>query len=609
VDRSSPKIRRIEAERPTLQRAMLRSPRPSLLALLAAVVLSLGSFGSAQTPTDSGSGPVRKKLIELGWGALTPARFQEHLAVVEQTPFDGMGLKITGTNDAGQPVGIFQVCIPKPWKPEWFQGEIDTLKKIKSAKVGESFASISLSVSPTDFADAFDDDGWKIIVEHFRIAAWIAKQSGLKGLMFDPEGYGSTVISSKSRKHPEKSFEEYAAKVRQRGREVMTAVAHEYPDMVFFTLFMNSGTALGALGGDPRDTMQGNVRYALYPAFVNGWLDAVPSTLTIVDGFEMAYPHSDEAQYLKHVNAIRNTTLALVAPENRLKYRGQLQAGLALYVDAYAGFPKVDAHADVFTDPPLKGRLVDRFREAASSALEAVDEYVWIYSEQYRWWPDAIKPEATRYWDEILPGATAALMAAKDPGERSLLRAEKEFAVAERKAAARGVPLRNLVKNGDFNNGAEKGVPPAAAERGSLNAKESAKEWALVPGSQGTAQRAIWGYSGYGSLALQDNGAVAQEVKASPFRIYRVRAWVRQAGKGKPGIEVFVIDAEGKQEGSPRRFVSEQSARDQWVRIEGTFKARANAAALQIHLIAREQESQSDTIWFDDVELFHVDVN
>src|SRR6185437_14790587 len=133
-------------------------------------------------------------------------------------------------------------------------------------------------------------------------------------IMFDPESYSSSVINSNSRRHKEKSFEEYAAKVRQRGREMMQAMAGEYPDMVFFTLFMNSGTALGALGGDPREAMKLNTHYALYPAFVNGWLDAVPQGVTIVDGFEMAYPHSDEAQYLKHVNAIRNTELGLVSP-------------------------------------------------------------------------------------------------------------------------------------------------------------------------------------------------------------------------------------------------------------------------------------------------------
>ena len=37
--------------------------------------------------------------------------------------------------------------------------------------------------------DWFDDEGWQRIAEHWRIAAWLAKQSGMKGLLFDPEPY------------------------------------------------------------------------------------------------------------------------------------------------------------------------------------------------------------------------------------------------------------------------------------------------------------------------------------------------------------------------------------------------------------------------------------
>lgn len=594
---------------------MLRFSRPLCRALLVIAGLSLAAQGFAQAPTDSGGGPIRKKLIELGWGSLTPARFHEHLAVVEKSPFDGVGLKIAGQDDAGKPVGLFQLCIPRPWKQEWFQGEVDILKKINSAMVGESFASISLSVSPADFADAFDDDGWKIIVEHFRIAAWIAKQSGLKGLMFDPEGYGSTVISSKSRKHPEKSFEEYAAKVRQRGREVMAAMAGEYPDMVFFTLFMNSGTALGALGGDPRETMQGNVRYALYPAFVNGWLDAVPPALTIVDGFEMAYPHSDEAQYLKHVNAIRNTTLALVAPENRRKYRGQVQAGLAIYLDAFAGMPKVDAHGDVYTDPPLEGSLVGRLNQAASAALDAADEYVWIYGEQYRWWPDATNPEKTRYWGDILPGVRETLGSIRDPYFRRIQRAEKEFAVAERKAAARGRPLRNLLKNGDFNNGADQGASPAPAERGSLIAKETFTDWTVSPEAKGTAQRAIWGYAGYGSAAISGNGAITQDVKVKAGGIYKLRAWARRTvgnSEARLGWRWQSDDAGAAPGIKELTAMTDRSgnvdATGRWKLLSTTLQVPPKATSLIVELGAGFQDAKS-TVWFDDVELFQIDVN
>ena len=96
------------------------------------LAVCIGGSVVAQTPTDSGGGPIRKKLIELGWGSLTPARLLEHQKLVEQTPFDGLALRIIGTDDAGNPVNAFQPGIAKPWKREWFQGEVDTLKKLKS---------------------------------------------------------------------------------------------------------------------------------------------------------------------------------------------------------------------------------------------------------------------------------------------------------------------------------------------------------------------------------------------------------------------------------------------------------------------------------------------
>lgn len=578
---------------------------------LTLLVLTL-PWVSIHAADDSGGGPIRKKLIELGWGGLTPARLLENLQAVEQTPFDGTALRIAGTDDEGKPVQAFMLGNPRPWKREWFQGEIDTLKKIKSQKLTDNFISVSLAVAPNDFADAFDDEGWKNIAGHFRIAAWIAKEGGLRGIMFDPESYSDTLISAKSRRHPEKSFEEYAAKVRQRGREVMTAIAQEYPGMVFFTLFMNSGGALGALGGDPRLLLSDTGHYSFYPAFVNGWLDAVPPGMVIVDGYEMSYPHSDEAQYLKQVNAIRNTELAFVTPENRLKYRGQVQAGLAIYMDAFTLFPKVDAHSDTFTDPPLKGKLVDRLRDAVSSAMDASDEYVWVYDEQYRWWPDAREPEKTRYWDEILPGTTEALKAASDPRERSRLRAEKEFAVTERKALARGVPLRNLAKNGDFNNGAANTARPDVIKLRSEITREPANDWRMtLANSQGVATRSVIGYAGYGSANLSGvaEGSFAQTLKAVAARFYKIRSWVRQIGAGEPSLRLTWQDEAGQPIGQPEVIASPFSPRDQWQQIDGTVEAPKNAATFLLELVAKGQRSEKDQIWFDDVEVYRIDVN
>src|SRR5690606_26472752 len=103
--------------------------------------------------------------------------------------------------------------------------------------------------------DWYDDAGWQQVLEHFRIAAWIAREGGLKGLMFDPEIGGAQPAFSYLRQagREKYSFIDYSAKARERGRQVMEVLKEEYPDMILFTLFLNSGTAMGGLGADPRD--------------------------------------------------------------------------------------------------------------------------------------------------------------------------------------------------------------------------------------------------------------------------------------------------------------------------------------------------------------------
>jgi len=111
----------------------------------------------------------------------------------------------------------------------------------------------------------------------------------------------------------------------------------------------------------------------------------------------------------------------------------RLKAGLAISMDAFLNHQK-DVHSDVYTVPQLEGPLVDRLRQATMYALDAVDEYVWVFDERYRFWPTSNSRVASIYWDEFIPGAAAALKEVKDPARRQLANAEREFAISEHKA-------------------------------------------------------------------------------------------------------------------------------------------------------------------------------
>ncbi|MBT3344942.1 MAG: hypothetical protein HN712_11655 [Gemmatimonadetes bacterium] len=590
---------------------MVRMMIPAMVLLLSLIPVDAGDF-------DSGGGPVPRKLIQTGWDRPTPSVLLRNLAAREALPFQGMGITIIGVDDAGQPVPMRDAGTGRPWKRSWFQAQIDTLRQIHSEKLTDNFLYLDLSPPPEDFVDAFDDAGWKQIVDHLRIAAWIAKEGGLKGIMFDPEAYRGSVIKYQNRLHKDRSFAEYAAKVRERGRQCMVAMAQEYRDMTFFTLFMHSGIAMGAFGLDPRDGLESS-GYSLYPAFINGWLDAVPPTLRIVDGFEMAYPHSSELQYLKHANAMRNASLALVAPENRAKYRAQVQTGLAIYLDAFVRYPAADVHADVWTDPPLTGPVQERLTAAVISAFEVVDEYVWVWCESYRWLrvsPHARGAQAT--WEEAMPGITEALRKATRPETRALERAAREFAIRQRKAALRGVPIRNLIANGDFNNGAAPSARPAvdrvwgkpATVQGgpegwtTWNAAESAGEFG----------RATHGHSGFSSAQVVGAGdaAFTQRVNVAPFRFYRISAWIRSIGAGHADVRMRWLDEHGMvltMEATPSPLTPEGPPTDGWQEVSGIVRCPQGALQLEVRLAVTDQEATTDVVWFDDVALYAIDVN
>jgi hypothetical protein len=532
----------------------------------------------------------------------------QNLKAMEQTPFSGVALALSGTDDRGATIHSNSVFTNQPWRREWFQKDIETLKLVKSSRLTDNFLACDTTPASKElFPDLFDDSAWKNVAGHFRILAAVAREVGFKGIFFDPEAY--TLSAFGYDKLPGKggrSYAECAAKLRQRGHEVMSAMGSEYPGMTLFTLFMNSGTAMGAFGADPREGLeQSGNRYNLYPAFVNGWLDAVPPSMTIVDGFEMAYPHSSELQYLKIGNAIRNTTLSLIAAANRAKYRSQVRVGVSIYLDAYLAGVN-DVHSDVFLDPPLTGSLVGRLGAAVTSAFEVADEYVWVYGEQYRWWPTTNSKVNWQSWEDVLPGISQKLRDAADTEKRAESRAGVELAIAERKAALRNSGLPNLIKNGDFS---------AGFRAVSRTSEQSNDAWTL-DATQGNGSNVHcdrkFGYGKPGSLRFENaaGSRVLQELPVKPYTFYAVRARVRQIGKGTPLLRVQWLTA-GAASASPntREFSPAESPIERWQQISAVVRAAANATRLQICLTAEGQDPGNSIIWFDDIQVHEIGVN
>ncbi|MBI5818890.1 MAG: hypothetical protein HZA88_07870 [Verrucomicrobia bacterium] len=528
-----------------------------------------------------------KKLIATGWDKPTAARLRENLELMEQRPFDGVVIEIEGRVDAKKTCRMRAAFSGEPWRREWFADSVADLKACKFKRFTDNFITVGANPGNVDW---FDDEGWRQIVEHWRIAAWLARQTKLKGILFDPEPYTPPHAQFRYAAQPQRdrhTFEEYCAKARQRGAEVMHAVAEEYPNLTIFCYFMNVVNATATGAADPRPLLAGS-HYGLYVPFVDGWFDAAPTTVTLVDGCEMGYRFNSEREYLEAALKIKGDCQELVAPENRAQYRAQVQASFGIYLDAYWNPPTSPWFID-----GKGGSRVARLGANVTTALRVADEYVWVYGEKFRWWPTPNRGVKKETWEEALPGCEDALRFARDPIEcgRAKLASGK---------------LVNLARNGDF--GSERSVTSDGAE---VKWKEG-----RAPAGWSTWQTKdshgvfTWdreaGAAGKGSARAANvaEGCFIQSGAAKPDERYAVAVVCRLQGRGDARIRVRWQTPGGKwtAEELDKVFVV-SGPRGEWREGLGVVTVPETAGKLVVLLGVSGQQSADDVAWFDDVRI------
>ena len=532
-----------------------------------------------------------KKLIATGWDHPDTQRLRQNLAEMEKRPFDGVVFVAIGQREDGKTCQLRGAFVDQPWRREWFQSCVDDLRACQFRRFTDNFVSFGANPGNVDW---FDDEGWKNIVDHWRIAAWLAKQAGIRGILFDPEPYAPPHAQFRYDAQPQAdqhTFDEYHAKARQRGREVMEAVAQEYPGITIFCYFMNSVTASATGRADPRPALETS-HYGLYPAFVDGWLDVVPPTVTMVDGCESAYRYNSERQFLEAGLAIRGSCQELVSPENRAKYRAQVQAGFGIYLDAYWNPEDSPWYVD-----GLGGPRVERLRANVSSALRVADEYVWIYGEKFRWWPTPngrVRPES---WPEALPGSEEALWFARDPVEY----ARRQIADLDKGE------LVNLARNGDFGSETTKGFegneekhreggPPAGWHTWQEERSKGQLAWDRQQGAAAAGSARAAGVIG---------GCFIQSYPVEAGQRFAVRARRKLQGRGAAAIRVRWQTAAGSWTAeSQDQFAYAEGSAGEWSEMFGVVEVPEEVGRLVILLGIHGQKSESDVAWFDDVELY-----
>ena len=564
-----------------------RSMIPGFLCL---VVLGASSCMHLQIRTDHRlANATEKKLISVGWDMPNAERLRANYQVMDERPFRGTSLRFTGRDNT--PFLDFAHS-REVWKQEDIAQIIEDLDAAKPKRLTHCF--LDIKATPGD-VDWFDDAGWAIIIEHWRTAARVAKEGGLRGLLFDPESYRNAQFGYQSQpKADEHSFDEYKRMARQRGREVMTAVADEYPDITIFSLFMLS--IFNQQTGHPSLALAAH-RYGLYPAFIDGWLDALPEDVTLVDGCESAYRFNSNEAHLAAANLIRNTAQQLISPENRYAYRAQVQVSFGIYLDAYVNPPGSPWYIDPGEQTP-----VQRLEENLLSALNAADEYVWLYGEQGSWWPTPHPTAGRKRWTELLPGVEQVLWSVIDP-----------VAHAARVIAEAGDDPDSALTNGDFS--AEAGEAPEGVQADDWTQEGAPAGWSFwqsaaaksegSPGRDGSVGHAA---PGAATMRAVRKGCLIQSVEVAPDERYAVQTWHRQAGEGSPTVRVRWQTADGTWHAQHKdRFLLTHQADGEWQRLVGVVRVPEGAGRLVLLLNADGQQTEDDVLWWDDALVIKID--
>ena len=352
-------------------------PRTTRTMVAACFLAGCAAFAGT---TDRGQRALGKKLIQYGWGIPTPEFIRANIREMEKRPFDGLIFQLKGGR---------RILDPQPWPEAKFTQDFEDCKAIEWKTFTDNFL-IMLAASDQDW---FSDDHWAGIENNVRLVARGARLARCKGVCFDQEPYGSNPWAYTRAQHCDtKSFAEYEAKARQRGAQFIRAVEAELPGATIMTFFQLSyfDILLGPMDPEERSSKLSTHGYSLLPSFLNGMLDAASPQVRFVDGNERAYYYTSSEPYFRNYQAVTQRGLLLVDPENREKYRRQMQVGNALYIDQYFGLRvgrKVLGH---YLEPDERPQW---FEHNVYWALYTADEYVWCYSERMHWFRNENIPQ------------------------------------------------------------------------------------------------------------------------------------------------------------------------------------------------------------------------
>ncbi|HUT94961.1 MAG TPA: EF-hand domain-containing protein [Thermoguttaceae bacterium] len=322
------------------------------------------------------AGEPQKKLIEWGWDEPDTKFIRENVERMEQFPFDGLIFHVVSSRGGNF---TWEMWGGRRFELAEFEHAVENLNATKFRRLADRF--LRVNVTPGD-ADWFDEEGWATVRHNFGVAAQLANEGGCRGFMFDVEQYNAGLFSYAKQKHRDaKTFAEHQAQVRRRGREWMEEVGGHFPEI---TILLTFGYKIAQ---PPEGKDRSESHYGLLADFLDGMLEVCSPKTKIVDAWEYSYPYRERGPFEDAYATIKEKSLGwTAAPE---KYRAHVEAGFGIWMDCR--WRQVGWNADDFSKNHF---TPEQFEASVRSALEVSDRYVWIYTEQPRWWTDERLPRA-----------------------------------------------------------------------------------------------------------------------------------------------------------------------------------------------------------------------
>jgi hypothetical protein len=332
------------------------------------VVLLIAPMCLAQTV------PSGRKLIEFGWDEPDTAFMRQHVVQMESTPFDGCVFHMTYQGDQKARPNFGWNCWGKrAFSQTDLQPAIDDLLATQFHHFTENF--LRFDAVPADI-DWFDD--YTPVIQNIQLAAHVVKITRCRGILLDTEQYNAKLWDySKQRDAKTKSWDDYAKQARLRGSQFMDALQKADPDCTIFMTFAYT-LLLEQAEGDSKKMPR--ISYGLLAPFLDGMLDVAGPEIKFVDGYEGSYSFKTAAKFAMARQELSVRVLKGFVADAQ-KYQQHFQLGYGIWMD-------FDSQKKRWNDsnPAQNFFTPETFQQSVRLALSASDQYVWIYTQEPRWW-------------------------------------------------------------------------------------------------------------------------------------------------------------------------------------------------------------------------------